>query len=255
MDITIRTKWIIFVTVLLFTTGSVYVYNPFSSGNKRPLSLSSPSYTDTDIFRINPETILTSLDKGNTDVFLPDSRSLDDRYGGAIIYNKPTSWSQSDNLKIVSALNKFIWQDTLDDWKLYSMIFNVDCQNGIKDLPGGVFTYFKTVFDKGRIVDTWREFEVDSEYSFVASGDGAKSVHPVLGRPSIDIDSLKVTAEDAIRIAEENGGRSARLKVQNQCNIHLVLTPKGLQKGWWVNYGYSTGFEIQIDPYTGKVLK
>jgi hypothetical protein len=249
-----KRKWIILIVVLFLTVSVIYVYEPFAPGNKRPLSLSSPSYTDTGLFRIDPGTILMSLEKDDTDVFLPDSRTLDDRYNGPILYNEPIGWSQSDNLKIVSALNQYVWKDTLDSWKLYGMIFNVDCQDNLNGLPGGDFEYFKTDFDKGKIIDTWREIEIAPEYSWVAWGGGAEFPHPILGRKSIDLNRLKVTAEEAIRIAEDNGGRDTRSRVQNRCSIHLSLRPQGFN-GWVVDYGSSSDFEIQIDPYTGEVIK
>jgi len=250
----IKRKWIILIVILLLTMGIIYVYEPFSPGNKGPLSLSSPSYKDTGLFKINPETILASLDQGDTGVFLPDSRSLDDRYNGPALYTGPILWSQADNLTIVNALNKYVWKDTLDNWRLYSMAFNVDCQDNLSGLPGGNFQYFKTIFDKGKVIDIWREVEIAPEYSWVAWGGSAKFAHPLLGWESIDLSRLKVTAEDAIRIAEEHGGREARSKIQNKCSIHLSLVPAG-HKGWWVNYGYSSGFGILIDSSTGKVIK
>jgi hypothetical protein len=248
-------KRIIFVVVLLLAVGINYVYEPFASGNKGPLSLSSPSYTDTGLFRIDPGTILLSLERGDSSVFLPDSRSLEDRYNGPILYSESIEWSQADNLRIVSAVNQYVWKDTLDDWKLFSMIFNVDCQDHLHGLPGGTFEYFKTVFDKGRFINIWREVEVVPEYSFVAWGGGARFAHRLLGRKSIDLSRLRVTAEDAIRIAEANGGRDIRLKAQNRCSIHLSLWPEGLKQGWWVTYNTSYDFEILIDPYTGEVIK
>lgn len=247
---------IILIVFLLIaaTVIYIYVYQPLWPGNKGPLSLSDPSYVDTGLFRINPRTILTALDEENTDVFLPDSRLLDDRYIGPILYDEPVLWSQSDNLKIVSELNNYVWKDDLDDWSLYRMVFNVDCQDSFSGLPGGIFTYFRTVSDKGQIVDIWREVEIDPQYAFVAWGGGAMYPHPPLGRESIDLSRLKITAEDAIKIAEENGGREARLRLQNRCSIHLSLVPQGFE-GWMIDYGYSAGFEIQIEPYTGEVIK
>ena len=132
------------------------------------------------------------------------------------------------------------------------MIFNADCQN-LDGLTGSDFQYFKTDFDKGKVLDTWREIEISPKYAFVAWGGGAKYRHPLLGWKSIDLNRLKVTAEDAIRIAEENGGREARLRAQNRCNIHLLLMPERY-KGWLIDY-QSADFEIQIDLYTGKVIQ
>lgn len=249
----IKHKWIILIVALLVTAGIIYVYNPILGDTGWPSGLSS-HYRDAGLYGINPETILTSLEKGDADVFLPDPRSIDDRYDGPILYTEPVKWSQSDNLKIVHTLNNFVWKDKFDDWNLFFMAFNVDCQDDLNGLPGGAFQYFKTVFNKGKITYTWREIEIVPEFSFVAWGGDTESAHPLLGWESIDLNKLKIAAEDAIRIAEENGGRDARLKLQNQCSIHLYLMPERY-KGWRISYGYSSGFEIEIDPYTGEVIK
>ncbi len=253
MSEVIKRKWIILIVALLVIVGIIYVYDPIAGTSGWPSGLSS-YFSDTGLYRINSGTILTSLEKGGADVFLPDPRSLDDRLNGPILYNEPIEWSQSDNLKIVRALNNFVWNDNLDDWNLFTMTFNVACRDNFNGLSGGIFKYFKTTFEKGRIAYTWREIEINPEYAYVAWGGDAEFAHPLLGWKSIDLSRLKVTAEEAIKIAENNGGREARLKVQNQCDIYLLLMPERY-KGWWVNYGYSSGFEIQIDPYTGEVIK
>jgi len=252
MKTTTKMMQIIIVTILLVIVGTIYVYDPFSSGNKVPLSLSY--YQNVGIFRIAPETIFSSLNRGDTDVFLPNSRSVDDRFEGPILYDD-IGWSQSETLTIVHALDNYIWKGTLDNWRLSFMTFDVDCQDDLGKLSIGRFRYFMTTFYDGKIIDLWREVEVNSEYGFVAWGDGAKSKHPIFGRASIDMERLKVTAKDAIRIAEEHGGRDARLNVQNQCSIYLALAPKGDKKGWWVSYNTSEIFEILIDPYTGEIIK
>ncbi len=231
----------------------IYVYQPFWVGNyKAPLSLSDSSYTDTGLFRIIPEKILASLDEENTDVFLPDTRLLEDRYTGPILYDERASWSQSDHLKIINALDSYIWDNTLNDWSLSRMIFNIDCQDSFNGLPESIFTYFKTDLDKGRFVDNWREVEIDAEYAFVAWGGGSKYPHPLLGRKYIDLSKVRIDVEDAIRIAEENGGKEERLRFNNNCSIHLSLIPESFD-GWEVDY--STGFEVLINPYSGEVIK
>lgn len=251
----IKRKWLILVVILLVTIGIIYVYGPFSYARGGPFSISSPSYMETGLFKINPETILASVDQGETDIFLPDSRPIDERLNGPILYTKPILWRQSDHLKIARALSQYVWKDNLDNWKLFDMIFLIDCQDNLNGLPRGDFSYFKTTFEKGKIVDTWREVEIAPAYLWVAWGDGAKFAHPIFGRKSIDLSRLKVTAEDALKIAEEQGGREARLRAQNQCDIYLSLAPEGLRKGWWVSYNTSENFEIRIDPYTGEVIK
>jgi hypothetical protein len=251
MNKAISKKWIFLTVIFLIAVGFTYIFDPFVANSGWPSSLSS-NFSETGLFRMDPGTVIASLNKGNVDVFLPDSRSLEDRVNGTVLYDAPVSWSQSDNLKIVSALDGFVWGDTVGRWNLFSMTFSTDCQSDLNGVSGSVFKYFKTNFDKGRITYTWRQIEINSEYAYVAWGGGAEFAHPLLGWKSIDLSGLKISAEDAIRIAEENGGRETRSNVQNQCNIYLLLMPERYS-GWLVDY-QSTDFEIQIDPDTGEII-
>lgn len=246
-----KTKWMIFIAISLATAAFIYIYDPFDSyTGTAPMSLSY--YTETGLFRIDPGTIVAALDNGDMNVFLPDLRSLDDRVSGPALYTGRILWSQSDNLKIARAVNQFVWHDSMNSWGLFSMSFETDCQDNPTGLPGGYFEYFMTIFDKGQIKDSWRAIEINPEYSYVAWGGNTEYGPPLLGWKSIDLSRLKVTAENAIQIADENGGSQARLRVQNNCYITLYLTGN---EGWWVNYGLSSGFRILIDPYTGEVIK
>lgn len=251
----IKTKWVLTILILLLLTSIIYIYEPFSPGNKGPLSLSSLYYYNTGLIKLDPESVLQSLEEGNLNVFFPDFRLFDDRHIGPVLYNEPVDWRQSDNLKIVNAASEYISNDSLDGWKLFSMAFNVDCQHMDRGLPGGDFQYFRTIFENGKMIDTWREIEISSEFSWIAWGSGAKYPHPLSGRKSIDLKMLKVTADDAIRIAEDRGGKELRSISQNQCSVHMVLWPQGTKKGWWITYNTSSDFEVRIDPYTGEVIE
>jgi hypothetical protein len=209
-------------------------------------------YPDTGLSRIDPGTILASLDRGETDVFQPEPPSLDDlSWTGPILYNDPISWRQSYYLDIARALNQFVWKDAWDDWNLFDMSFATHC----RDNPGGVtwaeFRYYKTIFNEGKIKYAWRSIYVVPEYLDVAWGGGAYFSHPIFGWKKIDLSRLKITAEEALKIAEANGGKEARSRIGNKCNIGLLLLPE-YYDGWKVDYG--SDFEILIDPYTGKII-
>lgn len=246
-----RRIYLIIISLVFLVSVYVYVYQPFASGNKGPLDLYD--YENTGLFRMDPGKMLVSLDNGNMDVFLPDPRGLDGRGAEPVQYTEPILWRQSDHLQIINALDNSVWKGTLDDWSLFGMVFNAECQN-LNGLTASNFQYFKTGFDKGKIVDIWREIEIDPEYAYVAWGGGAEFAHPLFGWKSIDMSKIKATAENVIRIAEENGGTEARLRLQDRCTIRLSLIPEKYES-WEVDYGYSSGFRILIDPYTGRVIK
>jgi len=66
---------------------------------------------------------------------------------------------------------------------------------------------------------------------------------------------LKITADDALKIADDNGGKSFRLASANQCQISMILAPDS-DTGWDIGFDDNHGrnFNIHIDPYTGKVI-
>lgn len=67
---------------------------------------------------------------------------------------------------------------------------------------------------------------------------------------------LKFTADDALRMAEANGGEAERLADHNRCELYLVLYGGGQ---WDVYYELlSTGLNslhISVDPYIGSIHK
>jgi len=68
-------------------------------------------------------------------------------------------------------------------------------------------------------------------------------------------DKFKVNAEDAVQIAEENGGREFRKAVSNSCSIVVALNPNPVDNGWLVAYFSNNGavnYIININPYTGS---
>ncbi|MCI0551957.1 MAG: hypothetical protein L0287_13475 [Anaerolineae bacterium] len=248
------------IITLLLVAGVIYVYEPFASGYyfEWPLVLENwptgtAEFPNTGVFRIDPGTILPSINERDVDVFLPESRSVDDvNWTGDALYPESIEWRQADYLKIGNALNKFVWNDALDDWNLFHMSFATTCQDNPTSLTRGDFRYFKTIFERGKIKYSWRTMFVIPEYLNVAWGGDA--VYPRLpwGYKKIDLSRLKVTAEDAIGIAEENGGREARLRIQNQCNIVLLLMPQRFD-GWHVSLGQD--FDMYINEYTGEIIK
>jgi hypothetical protein len=213
------------------------------------------SYSTVDNYEIDPETILLSLDRGDMDVFM----SFIGEPGN---YPYPPvghfNWKQSDYLKIASALYQIKVKENVNDWNIYSMIFNRSCSDDPKGFDVGEISYFKT--DDS---DATRYILYDILISPINKGvaweTGGAYSRPLLGWTKVDLGRLKVTAEDALQMAEGNGGKEARLKVDNECKIHLIIgvNPVG-DNDWKVSYlNYSNDipglilFEIHIDPYSG----
>ena len=112
------------------------------------------------------------------------------------------------------------------------------------------FIYTKFVDSQMYIAREIDIYPLDEGVSVAEEGNLQK---PIFGLEGINLDKLKITADDALRIAEENGGIDARLAVDNQCDISISSS----EHNWYVRYSIqastnSTIFEMTINSYTGK---
>lgn len=198
-------------------------------------------YADIGYFKIDPKTILTSLDQGNTNVFVPlleDPNLIDFPTDAAF------SWTQADFLKIVSAVGQSIWQDSIEDWNVYFLLFETSCRDEPNSFDYVEFTYFKA----GKSFYSTRHLEVNPYY--IRWGGLGTYSQPVFSKwKSFNLAEFTITAEDALRISDEHGGKDARLKVNNQCSIYVSFSKDNGK--WFVDYVFAD-FSALVDPYTGS---
>ncbi len=247
-----KIKWIIIISfslVCLYLCAlagyKLYFWVDYSD---RPETLhgSGDSYPSKGGYEINPETILSSLDRGETGVFVPIIATPE-------VYTPLStgsfSWRQSDYLKIAEALAQFKWQENLSDWYVYMMTFYKECNDNPEGFDNGEIIYFKNYTENGTSYYDVYAVVVYPLFKQVVWGRSTFP-KPLLGWKSIDLDRLKVTADDALQIAEDEGGREDRLKENNLCRIFIINNAN--QEGdndWRISY---SNFEIHIDPYSGR---
>ncbi len=100
---------------------------------------------------------------------------------------------------------------------------------------------------------TTREILVYPENGEVSWGDGAMFPHPLFGWKSANLRQTTIGAEDALGVAEANGGQAYRESIENTCQTFVGLSG---DRGWYITYvgkGGSLGLALQIDPYSGKI--
>lgn len=233
---------------LTFITLLVHDYNADKEeGNRIPSYLNS--YSDIGYFKINPDTILESLSKGDNNIFAP---LLEDPRSVQSLTNVSFFWTQADFLKIVNSLGMLIWNDPMEftDWGIYDYYFHRSCQEGPDGFDYGAITFFKTIVVNGRKVYTTRHIEIDPYSSMVRWGSGATYSRPIFYKwNDFNAAGINIMAEHALRILEKHGGEEARLKINNQCLI-MITTSKNNDK--WDVYYISTYFSALIDPRTGE---
>ncbi len=219
--------------------------------SRKPNGLSS--YPDVDYFKIDPKTILVSLDEGNADVFTPLQEDPDSVES---LTNISFSWTQADILKIVAALGQVVWDDPMDlrHWSVYDVYFRKDCGNNPDGFDAASITDFKEVDVNGARVYATRYVEINPYYSMVISASGATYSQPILyKRKGVDLAGATITADDALRISEEHGGKEARQKVDNKCLI--MVNPTKIYDRWNIYYIPPADFFMQVDFYTGHRYK
>lgn len=253
------TLWVI---ILLLTATSVIVVvsalNIFSWVEYSDYDYPTSSLmTERGGFIINPETILESLKNGETDVFVPNMVRADGELPN-VVYEKPIVWTQEEHLSIAEAVSQFNWKDTLRDWDLYEMGFILNCRENLNGFEQSYMTYFKEISDEnGDKAYTVRSIAIVPKSTYVEWGGGAEFSIPLFGWKNIDQDRLRINAEKALTIAEENGGRNARLRFNNECRVRVFLEPQMYPDGWqiWYEVGGRSQLKITIDPFTGKIIK
>jgi hypothetical protein len=247
---------LIIICAVVLAIGYVYDFDPFRSPNEYyPRLLDNRNNVGN--FKINPETFLQAIRNNNTNIYLPDNRSIDELdFIGPELYENSVQWSQNDYLDITRSINEHVWHDNLDGWLIYRMAFGTRCQDNLSGFEDGMLTYYKTIFRNNKIRYTTRDMIASPKYMSIIWGGGTEYPYSLFGWKNIDLNKIKITAEDALKIAEENGGKKTRLSVQNKCDIHVLLL-RGNYDGWLVYYnnslGSTNGFEVRINYTTGEI--
>lgn len=236
---------VLFLTFLVI--GYVYVFDPGQYDRHLPVGISD--FRDRNSYQIDAATILDSIDHGETEVFTPMSVNQQTPL------DKTVSWGQSDFVTVARTLNQFVWKEPLSRWRLYSMHFSADCQDNLTGFAEADFYYFRTTFrDNGKIRYTTQNFFISPEYGEVIWAGGANFPHPLIGWQNIRLSQIQITAEDALTIAEANGGKETRELVNNECSIHIRLIGDSV---WQILiYQNDTGsslFRMAINPESGKI--
>lgn len=241
-------NWLIFFLLIAVILGvTVSCQLPSFLGNEKVADISSSE----GYIVIDSETILDALARGKTDVFTPQLVTPE------VIPptpDTPVQWSQANYFQIVFAMYPFIWNETLEGWGLERMLFRLDCADVINGPQDASIQFFKITHTRDQDSRLLRDLWINPTKNLVSWHEVEKYPN-VWGRETIDFTRIKIPVEEALRIAEKNGGDKARLSVGNSCIIYLLLSPGAQYSGWQVSYSGNDAkdlFAIHIDPLTGE---
>jgi hypothetical protein len=250
--------WIIAVLALgvgmAFSINNNYVYLSLLLTNteKYPTGLPLENMV---IYQFDPQTVLISLDQGKTDVFFSAQKNplYDDVQPLAPISS--FAWSQEDSLRVANALHQLIWKEPLEQWHLYSLGFTIPQCNDISRINGAGFQFYKRQPQWYYLV---HDINLDLQYGYIYAGD--HDGHYTGRWKDIGLANSKVnTFDKALQIAEENGGKNARLALNGNQKCYISIQyPIGTYVPskwvWDITYRItdrtSSIFKILIDPFT-----
>jgi len=207
-------------------------------------------------YGFDSQTVLHALAQGNTNIFTPEATTT----GLPQPDVPPVQWSQADFYRVAEAFHEFMWQDPMERWHLHRLAFTVECE----DAPFGPQSVSLTLFRTLRIRQDRANTRFE-RYIYVEpraneiSWIEASYFPDIFSMSSVDPVQIRIPAEQALQIAESQGGREARLAAENNCTIFGSLVG-GVRRDvgksdWLIRYsgeGESLPFEITIDEQTGE---
>ncbi len=205
-------------------------------------------------YSFDPNTILESIRAGDTNLYVAQTPTP-----GANLQPPKymVQWDQSDYAAINTSVYNTVWHDNDGDWKLIAINFSLDCDEITEGPQDGFFAYYQIIDNDINYSIIQRRILIRPQNGVIyVTEDKTTPAYP--DKKFIEIDKLKITGDEAIRIAEKNGGAEIRSSVNDQCYILVSLCPNSIHKGWNVKYyqvGYKTFLFLTIDPMTGKVSK
>jgi hypothetical protein len=198
-------------------------------------------------YSINPDTIFTNLLEKDKEVFeafpnLDNSNIIPLSYGSF-------PWGQSEYLIIMDALHQFRWRESLDDWDIYEMSFTKGCNDDSLGFDAASLLVYKIDEDNPTYYIT-HFLGIYPLIGVVEWGEGQFS-RPLFGWQNIDLAKRKVTVDEALQVAEENGGKTFRLQNMNECITSLTIKPNPRNDlNWLILYNNNIGtssLNIHVD--------
>ena len=204
-------------------------------------------------YTIEPASLLDSLKRGEA-AFTPVNQKPEFvPFDQSVTVN----WHQADYFYIANAVYKGVLGKTLQGWQLSGMDFDLACSQIQNGFQNGRLRFFSVIKDGDLEARLTRFIDIDPSDNFVHVSE-TKYSPKLIDLKSNDMTQLKISADQALQIAESNGGEEKRASLNNACSISLALNLDRRDRWYWdVFYTRSDDrtsfFDIQIDPYTGEI--
>lgn len=205
-------------------------------------------------FSFNPLTILDSISQDNLEeafVLQPEGFEPD--------FDSPASaikWEQNDFLQIAQSLHETVIGDSLDDWILQAVDFATSCEE-IGYGPQHANLYYYKISRSLLLTTRYTEsISINASAKYIRLK--TETISPVWSeKKSIDLHNVEINVNDVLSLAEDNGGRETRKKVENNCQVSISLMPDIGIENWEISY-WNNDFNLlnlTIDKTSGDVNK
>jgi hypothetical protein len=200
-------------------------------------------------YRFDPQTILTGNASGdNIFVQIPFPEKFPKPFPTAIF------WRQKEYLQVIDLFMEDILRENRNSWELISIGSTRSCSGMETELQNFGIDLQKSALLSN--VNHRIEFHIGIAPQIEMVTLLRREYAPDEGGyRTIAWNDIVIPAEQALLIAEQNGGAVVRQALGNQCRITISLTA-GIQKNdWWIDYeplNEPSVFEIAVDEKTGK---
>jgi hypothetical protein len=235
------------ITGLVLVLVALYAFTLYyDRGAEYPKSVAD--FSNTGNYKIDPANILSDINGGNINVFeYVDNTLVTETSEPSAIF----LWTQPDYLKVITTLHQFVWKEDVSSWSVAGLVFSNVCRDTPVGFESGDIVFFK--YNPEEKTYTFHEIVVYPNRKLASWGGDDKFTSPLFGWKKVELNKLTITAEKALQIAEDHGGKEFRSRVNNLCTIDIILKPNSDYGNNWLVY-YDTenadnSFEIFIDPY------
>lgn len=167
--------------------------------------------------------------------------------------NPPLEWKQQNFLETLQIFHQTIFGSPLRE-KFRAATFHVlDCNQVSFGPQNARFFTYQVV--PGEVTNY--DYFIDLQNNYIDWN--GETYQPILSWPvsSLDITKNKISAEEALEIAEKYGGQDTRLVNQNQCEIDIDISVDHHNHNWVVSYNstvdqFITLLSVEIDKDTGE---
>lgn len=180
----------------------------------------------------------------------------------AVTQESSLNWSEEYFKLLTRKFFEFELGNDVSTWQLNSISYLTNCEKIETGFESSSQTYFKIVNENGKKIRIRRNIYINLEKKTITVIEGY--FHPVAVKwRTIDFSKIVYSADDILRLTEENGGRDLREEIKNDCEISISYSPNpGEIPRWNISYNGRRSENAKIDellrngydPISGKTL-